>query len=380
MVEHTITFGGLGNAAQYQRAGWSHPEDGFTWSAGLFSVLELPTPAAPRELELHLRPFVAPALPGQTLIVSANNHRIGEVFLTDETILSFPLQATIVTSPTLRIAFQQPDATIAAIAGAGGDMRRLAFAVRRLTLRPAHPPQAFVPVARPPLPATTLADVHQYARGCTGLPLHKFALSFESIGHNCEFGLVQRFFGAEPLGLLRFAGIKPPALLSGLRTGFENLTDPGNLYVRPLNNCPDSEWLACDHTYGIETHTWQSGADFTAATVLRQAQRRFKFLRRKFIETRLLANRILVFQHPRIHHEAIIRPIAAAVAPSMLLWVSQSAAAPPGTVHHIAPNILHGFIDKLAPEGEAGSTNQLAWASIMANAYRLWRWAGFSDV
>jgi hypothetical protein len=378
-VTLTITFGAAGNAAGYQRAGWSYPEDGFTWSTGPASSLAMPATTTPQEVELHLRPFIAPGLPGQTLTVTANDHPIGTIFLTDETILSFPIPALSVSDSRLRIGLQQPNATIAATAGAGGDMRRLAFAVRRVTLRPAPPPAAFVPHTLTPLPATTLASVHPYARGCTGVPLHKCALAFESIGYNCEFGLVQRFFGAEPIGLLRFASLKPPALLAGLRTGFEHLTDPGNLYVRPVNDTPNCEWILCDKRYGIETHTCQSSAGFTAETVLHQAQRRFELLRRKFIETRLLANRIFVFQHGRINDEAIIRPIAAAVAPSMLFWVSASAAAPAGTVRHIAPNILHGTIDKLAPEGEAGRANQLAWASLMANAYRLWRLAGFSE-
>jgi len=32
-------------------------------------------------------------------------------------------------------------------------------------------------------------------------------LQFESIGDNCELGLVQRRAGSEPLGLLRFARV-----------------------------------------------------------------------------------------------------------------------------------------------------------------------------
>jgi len=38
-------------------------------------------------------------------------------------------------------------------------------------------------------------------------------LQFENIGDNCEFGLVQRHFNADPVGLLRFAGLGDPRRL-----------------------------------------------------------------------------------------------------------------------------------------------------------------------
>ena len=39
-------------------------------------------------------------------------------------------------------------------------------------------------------------------------PLNELLLQFEPIGDNCEFGLMQQYFGAEPLSLLRFAGFE----------------------------------------------------------------------------------------------------------------------------------------------------------------------------
>ena len=38
--------------------------------------------------------------------------------------------------------------------------------------------------------------------------------SFESLGDNCEFGFVQRKFGTEPAGLLRWAIASPAALVA----------------------------------------------------------------------------------------------------------------------------------------------------------------------
>jgi hypothetical protein len=60
-------------------------------------------------------------------------------------------------------------------------------------------------------------------------------LNFESIGDNCEFGLVQRMAGAEPLGLLRFSSTPLPLLVRALRARFDGLADPANVLV--WGNC-----------------------------------------------------------------------------------------------------------------------------------------------
>src|SRR5271168_2182431 len=56
-------------------------------------------------------------------------------------------------------------------------------------------------------------------------------LQFESIGDNCELGLVQRQAGAEPLGLLRFAGAPLRNLLRGLNARFANIADPNHVRI-----------------------------------------------------------------------------------------------------------------------------------------------------
>jgi hypothetical protein len=55
---------------------------------------------------------------------------------------------------------------------------------------------------------------------------------FRALGDNCEFGLVQRHCGAEPIDLLRFAGLHIPiedrlaALTKAVTVGFEGLGQP----------------------------------------------------------------------------------------------------------------------------------------------------------
>ncbi|HEX2941395.1 MAG TPA: hypothetical protein VHO91_10130 [Rhodopila sp.] len=73
-----------------------------------------------------------------------------------------------------------------------------------------------------------------------GTPADDILFAFESLGDNCEFGLVQRYHGIEPLGLLRLAGFNVPfeARLAkrthALRLGFDGLGAPDTIgHFRP---------------------------------------------------------------------------------------------------------------------------------------------------
>src|ERR1700754_4026385 len=63
----------------------------------------------------------------------------------------------------------------------------------------------------------------------------ELVLKFESLGDNCELGLVQRRVGAEPLGLLRFSGTPLRHLLRAMEARFEGLADPNSIRIRPEN-------------------------------------------------------------------------------------------------------------------------------------------------
>ena len=53
----------------------------------------------------------------------------------------------------------------------------------------------------------------------------ELVVHFESLGDNCELGLVQRRAGVEPLGLLRFAGVPLRNLVRGLNARFANIAE-----------------------------------------------------------------------------------------------------------------------------------------------------------
>src|SRR3954454_11670711 len=63
----------------------------------------------------------------------------------------------------------------------------------------------------------------------------ELVLHFESVGDNCELGLVQRQVGAEPLGLLRFSGAPLRSLLRGLASRFHGIADPESIRIHEEN-------------------------------------------------------------------------------------------------------------------------------------------------
>ena len=74
-------------------------------------------------------------------------------------------------------------------------------------------------------------------------------LQFESIGDNCELGLVQRQAGAEPLGLLRFAGTPLRNLVRALHARFANIADPAHVRLNAENGEYMVKLTKYDFTY-----------------------------------------------------------------------------------------------------------------------------------
>ena len=64
---------------------------------------------------------------------------------------------------------------------------------------------------------------------CYDIP--RLLLLFEGLGDNCDFGVVQRAVGIEPFGLFRFAACKAQDVGALLRTRFQCLGEPEDLWL-----------------------------------------------------------------------------------------------------------------------------------------------------
>jgi hypothetical protein len=380
-----LTFGTTGNAVPSQVSGFSWPEDGYTWALGPQAVLRVKLQPGHGDLmlELSLRPFMLPPyMVRQRVGLTVDGTEIGVEWAQDDSVLGFRIPAALVEgSSEILIKLALPDAASPSDLHAGGDSRRLGGQIRGLLLVWIPPEPKVTPRRLPPLPCgpddppERLAEL---ARFCTGLDLPQLAEHFESLGHNCEFGLVQRACGAEPQGLLRFVGIAIHRLLEGLDFGFEGVDDPALVRAYPGTG-PDPEWLLRNDRYGMHAHSFLPVTSIDEATFVAQQIKRVRLQRRRLLEVLETGQNLFVFQRQEPMTEAHALPLLTLLrsyGPNALLFVTMDAEKPSGSVDQLGPHLFRGNIDKLAPVHEAGSFQKVPWVSICANAYRLWRETG----
>jgi hypothetical protein len=174
--------------------------------------------------------------------------------------------------------------------------------------------------------------------------LSELLYGFESIGDNCEFGIVQRHHGIEPLGLLRWAGLKFDMLLSALDDGFAAMGRAENLKLRTLN----TEYLVLDTSYGITYHPFVHIDRITPDELIARETVRIGFLRDKFLADLREARKILVFKQRDNLTEVAARDLLrrlAAYGPNKLLYVV--ATDDPrrwGAVDLVDDRLARGFV------------------------------------
>lgn len=377
----TINFAATGNSLAFLGGGWARSEAGFTWGIGAESHLLLPRVAVAdaHVLTLDVVPFIhPPELSSQRLIVSVNDTVVGSADLSRPTLLAYRIPVSVGRrAERMLVTLQHPDATTPKDFADTQDDRRLGFAVSEAKLyRVTSPADAWD--TRPPtglMMRIPQGEEHhaatEWATARTGLTPAEIALRFESLGENCEFGLVQRRCDAEPLGLLRFSSTFMRNLIRGIDSGFEGLGEPADIDPR-LEGEPRKEYIVHEKKFGLVYHTFVYEGQRSVWLMREQESARLKFLRRKFMEELESASKIFVYKlGSGVANEEIL-PLFMALrryAPATLLWVVPAERdRPPGTVEVIMPGILKGYIDRFAPNTNAHDFSFDGWLRLCANA------------
>jgi hypothetical protein len=163
------------------------------------------------------------------------------------------------------------------------------------------------------------------------MPLDALLLEFESLGDDCEFGLVQRAGGVEPLGLFRFAGFhvlwrhRLDCLITAIEERLERLTRPGTLVVE-LRGEPDrrQEYMVWQTAYNLLYHTFRHEEEITQADITEEQYKVLAFLRRKFLDDLGTAAKIWVFKSRFPYPEEDIKRLIGELrqyGSNRLLWV-----------------------------------------------------------
>ncbi len=172
---------------------------------------------------------------------------------------------------------------------------------------------------------------------------------FESLGFNCEFGLVQRHFGAEALGLLRWGHVQPgfETLLSMLEHRFEGIGEHIRLDI--ING----EWVSLDLKYKIVFHTDQRAGMVDEHRLVTTEKRRMRYMAESLLDLMVEGETIFVYKAEGSFGLSDARRLLTAIRAfggSCLLWVCTTENADRvGCVEEHGDGLMQGYIDRFSP-------------------------------
>lgn len=183
-------------------------------------------------------------------------------------------------------------------------------------------------------------------------------MRFESIGSDCEFGLAQRRFGAEPLSLLRFNAVDFAGLMSAIAHRFAGM---GEAETTELIRQFNGEYLMRDLRWGLAMHTFVFEGQVDPDVLANKFHKRVGFLRDRFLADAAEGRKVLVYYSAGLQPDdlTMLHGALRRLGPIDLLHVRPSLGpddpVPSGTAIEIQPNLFLGAI------GRSGRSATGAW-------------------
>jgi len=199
--------------------------------------------------------------------------------------------------------------------------------------------------------------------------LKQLAMRFEGLGDNCEFGIVQRRFGAEPIGLFRFAAIGVKALVTLAEESFSSLGDPKYL---KLSLTKGDEYLVTDTRGLYHMHSFVRKGTVDEAKFLRQQITRLGYLKKKLIEDLSDAEKVFVYKasEERLSDNSLqlLRKALSRYGNIVLLGIRKvEPGHERGSLQVLDSHTLVGYAETLY-DGDESPIDLVAWRSILQQA------------
>ncbi|MBF0875664.1 hypothetical protein HKD21_02225 [Gluconobacter cerevisiae] len=195
---------------------------------------------------------------------------------------------------------------------------------------------------------------------------------FTSLGDNCEFGLIQREVGLEPLDLFRFGGIRD---IQNLIQAFdEDLSAFGTASDTEIYEAY-GEWISTSNRYGVTFHTHRYAHDSSREDMRTSEQKKLRYLARKTLEDLEEGTKILVRKSNDVITDDEARALYRAVRRHgncpILIVTQASGKADLNTVEDWGDGLLRGYISHFAPYSEAYSGSVEEWRDLCGAALDL---------
>ncbi len=194
---------------------------------------------------------------------------------------------------------------------------------------------------------------------------------FESLGDNCEFGLLQRYCGIEPLGLFRFSGTQSRNLQHAFATNLDEYGADEDLNI--FATTYDQEYVCRsrryeDFEYHTEVYEGQGSLDILRAREIRKVA----YLKERMLLDLRSGEKIFVRKGGPYQAAVDMHRTMRQLGPNVLLWVQLADDDhPPGFVEIIEDGLLRGFISRFPTYDDAHAFELRDWLTICANALAL---------
>jgi hypothetical protein len=299
--------------------------------------------------------FAPPIQPYQTLNLTLGGVLIGEARVDRLCTVEF------FASEAGELVLQLPDACRPIDVGMGPDTRTLSVGIA--DFQPVARFEPFKGIRLGALPSDALLSA-------IGIDRAELAMRVESLGDNCEVGMVQRELGAEPLGLFRFASTTPESVVAALENHLEGIGRQGSLTLSLLGE--QQEYMVTDNQYGLLYHTWLFARDIDSHQVLEREYGRMAFLARKFLDETTRGEKVFVYRDHGNMQSIMEKRMHAALqklGPNHLLIVrTANAGNPPGTFHARPNGPSHAWVEYKGPDWWMISET---WIETLVSAVRL---------